>query len=129
MSLTPGASHGDVQFIDLALALGVFQLPHPLLGNDVDFGRVGRRRALLEKYQRAPYEDDHEDEEGNRAPGNFEGVRTFDLFGADTGTMAVTGGEIDEQGKNQQGHGAGNENQENVERIHVARQRGGSFRP
>ena len=41
------AADGNVQFVDLALAFGVLDLPHPLLGDDVDFGRVAGRRALL----------------------------------------------------------------------------------
>ena len=48
------AADRDVQFVDLALAFGVFQLPHPLLGDDVDFGRVAGRRAALEVDDRSP---------------------------------------------------------------------------
>ena len=36
------AADGNMQLIDLALAFRVFELPHPLLCDDVDFGR---RRA------------------------------------------------------------------------------------
>ena len=32
----------DVQGVDLALAAGVLDLPHPLLGDDIDLQRVGR---------------------------------------------------------------------------------------
>ncbi len=62
----------DVQFVDFALALGVFQLPHPLFGYDIHFGRVTRRRAAFEVHCRAPGEDRHEHKERNDRPGQFE---------------------------------------------------------
>src|ERR1035438_225285 len=45
---------GDVQLIDLALPLHVLDLPHPLLGYDIDLGGVGGRRALLEINNSSP---------------------------------------------------------------------------
>src|SRR5216683_2002103 len=48
---------GDVKLVDFALAFDVLNLPHPLFSDDVDFGRIGGRRALLEKYDRAPDEE------------------------------------------------------------------------
>jgi hypothetical protein len=60
---------------------------------------------------------------------NFQSVRTFYLFGADAGTMTVTGCEKDDADKDQQSHHAGNDEQENVERVHVASQRGRLLRP
>ena len=47
-------AHGYVQFVDLALAFFVLQLPHPLLGHDVDFGGAARWRPLPEVDHRAP---------------------------------------------------------------------------
>jgi hypothetical protein len=43
--------------------------------------------------------------------------------------MTVTGGEKDDADKDQQSHHAGNDEQENVERVHVASQRGSLLRP
>src|SRR4051812_25147616 len=53
-------SYGHVQFIDFAMAFFVFELPHPLFSYDIDFGGSTRGRALLEKDDRAPHEDDYE---------------------------------------------------------------------
>src|SRR5580700_11793618 len=113
-------SHRNVQFVDFTLPFGVFHFPHPLLCHDINFTGVGGWSPLFEVDERAPDEDHHEDKEGNRAPGNFQSVRTFYLFGADAGTMTVTGGEKDDADKDQQSHHAGNDKQENVERVHVA---------
>src|SRR5579862_5162223 len=57
------AADRDVKFVDLALTFGVFELPHPLLRDDVDFGGIAWRRATLEVDDRAPGEDHHENKE------------------------------------------------------------------
>ena len=74
------AAHGDVKFVDLALTFLVLQLPHPLLGDDIDFGRASGRRALLEVNHRAPNKDNEENEQWNHRPGDFQRGRAFDLF-------------------------------------------------
>ena len=48
------AANGNVEFVDLALAFGVFEFPHPLLGDDVDFGGIAGWRAAFEIDDRAP---------------------------------------------------------------------------
>ncbi len=123
------AADGDVQFVDLALAFGVFELPHPLLGDDVDFGRIARRRAALEVDDRAPGEDHHEDAERNDRPGEFEGSGAFDLFGQNAFAMAIARGEIDDGDEDQKGHQPGHDEQEDEESIDVARHAGGPLRP
>ena len=43
-----GVSHWYVQFVDLALSIGMLQLPHPLFSEHVDVKRyLGRWRRLL----------------------------------------------------------------------------------
>src|ERR1700730_13391763 len=69
---------GNVQLIDLALPLHVLDLPHPLFSDDVDFGRVCGRSALLEKYDRAPDEEGQHHKERNDRPADFENGRAFD---------------------------------------------------
>src|SRR5580698_5497158 len=59
------ATDGDVELIDFALTLDMFELPHPLLSNDVDFSCVPRWSPLPEENERAPREDDHEDSQRN----------------------------------------------------------------
>src|SRR5881628_425224 len=47
-------SDGNVQLIDLAAALQVLDLPHPLLADHVELQRPIGRAALLEKEARSP---------------------------------------------------------------------------
>src|ERR1700720_3162944 len=54
------ASNGDVQFVDFAMTFFVLKFPHPLFCYDVDLGGSARRRALLEKDEGAPNENDYE---------------------------------------------------------------------
>src|SRR5437667_11068908 len=58
------ASYGNVEFIDLALAFGVLQLPHPLLGHDIDFRSIAWWSAHFEEEHRAP--DEHHQEDTHR---------------------------------------------------------------
>src|SRR6202158_1595882 len=67
------AAYWNVQFIDLALAFGVLQLPHPLLGHDVDFRGVARWSALLEKDHRPPEKNHQEHAHGDYRPRQFQG--------------------------------------------------------
>ena len=118
-----------MEFIDLALTFGMLDLPHPLLGHNVDFGGVGGRSALFEIDHRAPGENDHEDKERDGAPSDFERDRTFNLFGGNAGAVTVAGGEKDYQGADQQGHHPGDDEQKNVERVHAMSQGRGLLRP
>ena len=93
------AADGHMEFIDLALAFVVLEFPHPLLGDDVNFGGIARRRAAFEINDCAPGKNHHEDKKRNDRPGNFQGDGAFDLFGEDAATATVAGGEIDDGGK------------------------------
>src|ERR1700688_1165612 len=73
-------SSRNVKFIDLALAFHVLNLPHPLLGYDINFGGVGGRRALLEKYNCAPDKKGDHHKEGKNRPSDFKECRAFDLL-------------------------------------------------
>src|SRR2546423_876373 len=65
------ASYGHVQFVNFAMTFFVLELPHPLFSYDVDFGGSAWRRALLEKDDGAPHENDYENSEWYDRPGNF----------------------------------------------------------
>ena len=123
------AADGNVQFVDLALAFGVFQLPHPLFGDDVDFGGVARWGAALEVDDGAPGEDHHEDEERDDRPGQFERRGTFDLLGQNAATAAVARGEVDDRGEDERRHQSRHDEQEDEQGIDVARRGGGPFGP
>ena len=122
-------SDGYVQFVDLTLAFGVLEFPHPLFCHDINFGGIVRWGAFLEIHDRAPGKDRHEYEEWNRAPGDFERSGTFDLLGGNAGAVAKAGSEVDEAYEDEQGHHPGDDEQENVESVYVARHRGGLLRP
>src|ERR1700722_15266061 len=79
----------NVEFIDLALAFDVLNLPHPLFSDHIHFGCVGGRSALLEKYNCAPdKKSDHYKERKNR-PSDFEERGTLDGMGLAAGNTAV----------------------------------------
>ena len=85
------AAHGDVQFVDLALSFFMLQLPHPLLGYDVDFGSAAWRRPLREVNHRAPQEDHDENTQRNDRPGDFQRGRAFNLLRRDSPAPADIG--------------------------------------
>src|ERR1019366_2970542 len=80
---------GNVQLVDFALPLHVLDLPHPLLGDDVDFGGVGGRSAFLEVKDRAPDEEGQHHKERDNRPGEFEDGRAFDLLGFAAGYATI----------------------------------------
>ena len=67
-----GAADRHVQLVDLALAVEVLELPHPLLADDVDVERLVGRARHREEDARAPDEDHHRDEERDDRPGDLE---------------------------------------------------------
>src|ERR1700732_3899395 len=95
------AAHRNVQFIDLALAFGVLQLPHPLLGHDVHFRGVAGWSALLEIDHRAPEKNHQEHAHGDNRPGQLQGSGTCDLLCLYSGTVTKPGREEDDADKNQ----------------------------
>ena len=97
-------AQGHVQFVDLALAFFVLQLPHPLLGDDIDLGGAARRRALLEVDHRAPHEDHDKNTQRNHRPGHFQRGRAFDLFGCDPPAPAVANREHHDHGEDGHAH-------------------------
>ena len=69
------AADRHVQLVDLALPLHVLRLPHPLLADDVDFHRAGRRPVDVEEDLGAPAEHHHGDEERDDRPEQFQHQR------------------------------------------------------
>src|SRR5438445_1636882 len=66
------ASHRDMQLVDLARAIRVFKLPHPLLADGIDLHRAGGWTAEFEIEPTTPHKDDHRNGQRNRAPGNLQ---------------------------------------------------------
>ena len=68
-----------MEFIDLALAFGMLQLPHPLLGHDVNFRGIARRSTHVEVQHSSAYEHHHHYAQGNDGPADFKQERAFNL--------------------------------------------------
>src|ERR1700674_325595 len=99
-------SGGDVELVDLALPLHVLDLPHPLFSNDIDFGRVCGRSALLEKYDCAPDEESQNHKEGNDGPTDFKDGGAFDRMGIAAGHATILNRQYRDRNKDERGHEA-----------------------
>src|SRR6185312_3863386 len=107
-----------MQRIDLTLAVRILQLPHPLLGDDVDFPRVRRRLLDFEVEFRAPGE--HSDEEYKRyqSPCRFHLDIALDLLRELVVILAVIAqSPIDQQDRNRRGDRAADSDQHPEEPI------------
>src|SRR5271163_115504 len=123
------AADGNVQFVDFALSLHMFELPHPLFSDHVDWSRIPGRRSFLEENERTPGEDDHKDSQRNHRPGNLQSRRTFDLLSLASGLTPITQREHHDHRKNGHAHESAEQNQKNVERIYIPRPGRGSRWP
>ena len=65
---------GQVQFVDLALAVGMLDLPHPLFADDEHLRGVRRRLGHRGIDLRSPHEHDEEDEQRRDGPEPFEAI-------------------------------------------------------
>jgi hypothetical protein len=96
--------HRDVQLVDLPVALGMLELPHPLLGDGEVLDGVGRRPVDVEEDPRPPDEHGEADGERHRRPDDLEHQRHRGVL-ADLllPPPPVAGHEVDDQGGDQQG--------------------------
>ena len=121
--------HRNVQLVDFAPAVGLLQLPHPLLGDDVDFQRFFRRAAHVDVDAGAPAEHHHREQERNSHPRRFESHRARDRDADFIGFLAA---ELQEEIENGDGDHRGEKHghQEQVEkqRVHAARETRGALR-
>ena len=65
--------------IDLVLSARMLRLPHPLLADNIDVHRIGRRVVDSEVQQRSPDKHDQKERQRNDGPGRLEQSRTFYL--------------------------------------------------
>ena len=70
-----GLSEGDVQLVDLPRPVRMLHLPHPLLSGDPVLHGVVGRTHLVEEDPGAPPEEDEEEPERDRGPGELEHLR------------------------------------------------------
>src|ERR1051326_7945052 len=107
----------------------MLDLPHPLLCHDINFSRTLGRRSLLEVNQCSPGKNHHENAEGYNRPGNFEGCRAFDLFGAAILLTAVADRKDRDHDEDREAHDGREQHQKYVERVYVADPGGGACWP
>src|SRR2546423_8044480 len=116
LDVTP---YGHVQFVNLAMTFLVFEFPHPLFSYDIDLSGPARRRALLEKDDRAPHEDHHENSEWYDRPGNFQYRGAFNPFGGVAGTTTISGGKGQDHEEDGHAHECGQHYPKNVQSIYT----------
>ncbi len=118
-----------VQVVDLGLAAGMLELPHPLPADGVDLQPAGRQRLVPHEELRPPGEEEQREQEGPDHPGHLDG-RGPDLAVAPVRLHALAvdqgeprEGDEDRHGEEQRQH---REGQDQVIRLHGAgRGRGG----
>ncbi len=111
----------NVQRVDLVLAARMLGLPHPLLADDVDIHRVGRRRVHAEVDERAP--DKHHQEESQRddRPCRFQQRRAFDLHGHGVALLAVENREAGHEQNHDRQTDEADQDDEEIQRVHLRR--------
>ena len=110
-----------MQRIDLMLSTRMLRLPHPLLADDIDVHRVGRRIVDPEVQQRAPDKDDQEQRQRNNRPGRLEQRRAFHLDGDRVLLLAIPNREAEDENSHQRQADHREQQQEEVERVSVRR--------
>ena len=116
-----GLPEQQMQFVDFPSAIWVLQLPHPLLGDDMDLAGIRRRARHAEIDHGGPDKDADEHQQRGARPGDFEAERSARAPGVcrRAGTVADAEEEHrcrdaeddqaaqDQEGKEDRVHGAG----------------------
>ncbi len=111
-------THRNMQRIDLALPVGILQLPHPLLGDDVNFTRIRRRLLDFEVEFRAPGEHSQKEDERYQRPCRFHFDIALDLLREFVLVLAVIAkSPIDQQDRNRRGDRAADGHQHPEEPV------------
>ncbi len=119
----------DVQFINFAAAVGLFELPHPLFADDVDVKRVGRRVAVVHVNDGAPAEHSHQEEKRQNDPGNFQAHVAVDGRANVTGGFALVAEEkVDDSDGDRHREKDTDRDDEQHEAVKVRSEVGGRFR-
>ncbi len=122
-------AHGHVQLVHLAVAVGVLDLPHPLLAGDVDLDRVGGRPRDAEEDRGAPGEHDEHQAERDDGPDDLEQAGLVDVGRDLVGRpAAVLDREDDDERADQERKEGRDGDQEEVEGVDVRREARGLLR-
>ena len=120
--------HGEP--IDLALAAGMLELPHPLQADAIDLTRIGRRVMQLAEQDRRPDEEGEREQEGDDHPAPFDPAGPMmRLFAVGLAEAAIAPGEPEQSETDRRGeqhHQREEADSERVDLFGVDRNR---FRP
>ena len=120
----------DVQLIDLALAAGMLEFPHPLLGKDVHLEGAGGRIVLVEVQLGRPDEEDQAQRERNDRPGDLQlDVAVRAMLPARGRSLPVANGKDQEQHEHRDGQQADQDQQAGQQQVHLAGERRGDRGP
>src|SRR5438105_10028911 len=106
-----------MQLIDLAMALGMLDFPHPLLADDINFHRVGGGTGLINEDSSGPEKHDHRNAERNDRPDDFEGEIVRGFRGRRFGPAAILQREINDEHENQERKKSTDNEHEEIETI------------
>src|SRR5262249_14168015 len=107
----------NMQFVDLARTLGMLQLPHPLLRDYVNFGRIFGRRAFLEENHSTPGEDEKKNSQRDDGPCDLQDHGAFQLLRFPFLMPAIVQRKKNDGEKNRRGHNGREHDQENKQRV------------
>src|SRR6266567_2625342 len=109
-----------VQFIDLTLAAGMLELPHPLFADAIDFQRVCRRAFHVIVNLRAPGKNHHRDAQRNDRPHDLQQGRPVDLLRFALRRPSVLDGKEKNKSGDDHGEKSREQHQEKVERVYLS---------
>ena len=119
----------DVQLVDLALSGRMLHFPHPLLADDIDVERLGRRVGHREIYFGAPQENDDRDEKRNHGPAELQQQPAMNLCADLIGMPPPeSDGEKDDQRRDEERQDDGEADQKEVQRVDFSGDCGRAFR-
>ena len=107
-----------MQFVDLARAARMLEAPHPLLGDDMDFQGVFRRRQRGELVRGRPPEQEQEAEQRRDRPADLDLVAlALRHFAARHGRAAVIQSEEDDDQPADKEHDQAGDDRHQIEQV------------
>ncbi len=122
-------AYGNVQFVDLALAARILELPHPLLAHHVNIHRVGRGNGVQKEDLGAPPEEGEHHQEGDDGPGDFQPQRAVDGLRNFIAAAPVLDRKDEDHAEDEHRHHHAHQRQVDIQVIDVDGDRGSGFRP
>ena len=116
--------HRHVKRVDLSRAVRVLDLPHPLLGDNVDLHRVAWRQKLRHFVRPGPPKQHQESEQSGAGPSDLEFMLDERRQGSALGGRAapIADRENDNEGEDEKDNSAGYCEQREIERVGLRRE-------